>query len=148
MRIKYLPVVFLSALGMGYLSLLYLIRHPPPKVHSDLFLRGKIVSIVVSHNHAFGIYKIRIDSSNFKDTAKPADPASIPPFAVDGSWAEVYGATSVEDSVGSIIEVNGPAQTILIQRPNRQGILGERSFYAITESDNINFIRDHSAFNR
>ncbi len=104
---------------------------------NDLFLRGQVLNIKTSNNHAFGIILLVLDSCNVK---RFSDTTDTFPYKVTAGKAEVYtfipDGLSIGDEV--IVASNTKSATYYYTKTKRKS---KGSIKIITNDGDIDYIK-------
>jgi hypothetical protein len=104
---------------------------------------GKIISLDVSGNHAYGIIGISVlttNKSEFVDTMQSV----MFPYRLSQGYAEFYGYVPVETKIGFNIELDSDKGIMKIYDNNK--LVRETAVAVSLERRNIEFVGKHSRF--
>jgi hypothetical protein len=126
-------------------SFAYFITSKPPNYKSGVYFKGEILSIKKSNNHSFGIYVIKIDSTNQIEDNVMVDYSNetFPFFRKCKNLGEVYATVSVDDSVGFFISTDSSGTLIIVQRQDLKIVDSVRQ-WPVVESVNRRFIQENT----
>lgn len=111
-------------------------------LNNNVFIRGEVASIKTSHNHAFGIILLKLDSTNirqFVDTLR----TGIYPYKIKAGRAEVY--THVPDGIliGDKVTLTSNSKSLVYYYvKSKQRFEGTIS--VITYSDDVDYVKQNS----
>ncbi|RBL93165.1 hypothetical protein [Chitinophaga flava] len=104
---------------------------------------GKIVSLNVSGNHAYGIIRIKVEKTNtnaFTDSIHSA----VFPYKIKEGYAEFYGYVPVTTKTGYDILLDSDKRILEIYDHEKN--ISTSGVNVSFESDNIMFVNRHTMF--
>lgn len=111
-------------------------------LHNNVEFEGYVTGFEKSDNHAFGIIHLKLTKSNTPEFNKVIK-EGIYPYRIKGDIAELYCTVSVERKKGDIVKLISNEQTVYY---NPQYSKEEGSVFIITDTYNIAFVNEHTAF--
>lgn len=114
------------------------------RVANHVKFSGRIISLKVSGNHAFGIVGISVLETNREmlvDTIK----TSLFPYRLSQGYAEYYGYVPIDAKIGFNVEIDADKGRMKIFDKNK--LIGETLVVVTLEKANIEFVNRNSKFN-
>ncbi|MCU0374068.1 MAG: hypothetical protein MUF24_02070 [Chitinophagaceae bacterium] len=104
---------------------------------------GKIIRIVKSNNHSFGIIVVEIEKITQLENG-PSNYIIGKPFRIVEMEAEVYGTIGIYDTSANQIVVNSSKKKFYLYRNGK--LISEGNLVWINEVQNLDFIEKYSSF--
>lgn len=112
-------------------------------IKNNIQFSGKILSYSRSHNHSYGIVKIKVIESNRREFTG-SDSLGVFPYRIQGDYAEFYGYIPKAISIGDLIVLNSDEQTFTYYKSGK--IEAGTMIFITAENENIQYVRANTAF--
>jgi len=113
------------------------------RVLNHVKFSGKIISLDVSGNHAYGIIGISVLTTNKSEFADTMQSVMFP-YRLSQGYAEFYGYVPVETKIGFNIELDSDKGIMKIYDNDK--LIKETGVAISLQKKNIEFVREHSKF--
>lgn len=113
------------------------------RVLNHVKFSGKIISLKVSGNHAYGIIGISVLTTNQNEFVDSMQSVMFP-YRLSQGYAEFYGYVPVETKIGFNVELDSDKGIMKIY--NNGKLVKETAVAVSLEERNIEFVRKNSKF--
>ena len=111
-------------------------------LENNIVFKGFVTGFTASNNHAFGIIQLKLTHCTVQDFNKTL-PASIYPYQIKDSIAELYCTVSIERKIGDVVKVISNTKSIYYN-PATSREIGDLNM--TTSSYDIDFVKKNTIF--
>jgi hypothetical protein len=134
------------------MTLLWYYKNKDDNKPADILLRnnnisftGRIISYKKSTNHSYGVIRFKVIKSN-KETFNISDSKLLYPYRLENGYGEFYGYIPLGIMVGQLIMSDAAEKSVKLY--NEKAEFAETSVFVTSDRKFIEYVNDHTSFNR